>query len=180
MSSGFGSHVIYSDDHGQSWRHGDVIRPLANECQVVELADGRLRMDIRSYFGKNRRALSLSNDGGESWSEVQHTDELVEPTCQASMLRYSWSDQGGKSRILFSNPAATERIRMTVRLSYDEGSSWPVSKLLHAGPSAYSSLAVLPDGSIGCLYERGDESAYETITLARFGLGWLTNGQDPG
>lgn len=172
---GFGSHVIYSDDHGRSWHRGGVIRPLADECQVVELADGRLRMDIRSYFGKNRRAWSLSGDGGENWSEVQHAAELIEPVCQASILRYSWPEAGSRSRILFSNPAATERIRMTVRLSYDEGNSWPLSKLLHQGPSAYSSLAVLPDGSIGCLYERGDESAYETITLARFGLDWLSS-----
>ena len=69
---------------------------------------------------------------------------------------------------------------MTVRLSYDEGESWPGSRLLHAGPSAYSSLAVLPDGSIACLYERGDESPYETITLARFGLDWLSQGKDTG
>ena len=67
---------------------------------------------------------------------------------------------------------------MTVRLSYDEGTSWPVSKLLHERPSAYSSLAVLPDGSIACLYERGNEAAYETITLTRFGLDWLTDGAD--
>ena len=143
---GFGSHAIYSDDHGRTWRYGGVIRPLANECQVVELRGGRLRMDIRSYFGKNRRALAFSNDGGETWSEIQHTPALVDPVCQASMIRYSWPHEQGRSRLLFSNPAATERIRMTVRLSYDEGDSWPESKLLHAGPSAYSSLAVLPDG----------------------------------
>ena len=67
---------------------------------------------------------------------------------------------------------------MTVRLSYDEGVSWPVSRLLDERPSAYSSLAVLPDGKIGCLYERGEESAYEKITFARFSLGWLTDGKD--
>ena len=64
---------------------------------------------------------------------------------------------------------------MTMRLSYDEGESWPESRLLHAGPSAYSSLAVLPDGSIACLYERGDTRP----SLARFGLEWLTQGKDP-
>ena len=175
---GFGSHLIYSDDHGQSWRRGGVIRPLANECQVVELAEGRLRMNIRSYFGKNRRAWSLSSDGGETWSDAKHTAELIGPVCQASILRYTWPEAGSRSRILFSNPAATDRIKMTVRLSYDEGTSWPVSKLLHERPSAYSSLAVLPDGSIACLYERGNEAAYETITLTRFGLDWLTDGAD--
>ena len=34
-------------------------------------------------------------------------------------------------------------------------------------------MAVLPDGSIGMLYERGEQSAYETITFAQLGLDWL-------
>ena len=57
---------------------------------------------------------------------------------------------------------------MTVRLSYDEGKSWPVSRLVHEGPSAYSSLAILHDGTIGLLYEGGEEHPYEGITFARF------------
>ena len=100
---GTGSHVIYSDDHGQSWKLGGTIRPLADECQVVELTDGRLQMNMRSYFGKNRRTLSWSGDGGETWSEIEHSSDQIEPVCQASLLRYSWPDQGGglKSYSLF-------------------------------------------------------------------------------
>ncbi len=176
----FGSHVIYSDDHGKSWHLGGNIQPHANECQVAELTDGRVLLNFRSYFGRNLRGRSWSSDGGMTWSEPQDDPQLTEPVCQASLLRYGWPDTGGRSRLLFSNPAATERVRMTVRLSYDEGESWPVSRLLHPGPSAYSSLAVLPDGTVACLYERGDESAYETITLARFSLDWLTRGKDRG
>ncbi len=176
----FGSHVIYSDDHGKSWHLGGNIQPHGNECQVAELTDGRILLNFRSYFGRNLRGRSWSSDGGMTWSEPQDDPQLTEPVCQASLLRYGWPGTGGRSRLLFSNPAATERIRMTVRLSYDEGESWPESRVLHEGPSAYSSLAVLPDGAIACLYERGDESAYETITLARFGLDWLTRGKDRG
>ena len=176
----FGSHVIYSDDHGKSWHLGGNIQPHGDECQVAELTDGRILLNFRSYFGRNLRGRSWSSDGGMTWSEPQDDPQLTEPVCQASLLRYGWPGTGGRSRLLFSNPAATERVRMTVRLSYDEGESWPVSRLLHEGPSAYSSLAVLPDGAIACLYERGDESAYETITLARFGLDWLTQGMDRG
>jgi len=62
---------------------------------------------------------------------------------------------------------------MTVRLSYDEGKTWPVSKLLHNGPAAYSCLAILGDGRVACLYERGDQRIYEKITLARFDIKWL-------
>ena len=81
--------------------------------------------------------------------------------------------------VLFSNPADTaHRDRMTVRLSYDEGKTWPVSRLVDAGPSAYSSLAVLHDGTIGLLYERGAAKAYEEIEFAHFNLRWLSHGAD--
>ena len=82
------------------------------------------------------------------------------------------------SRVLFSNPASqTDRVDLTVRLSYDSGKTWPVSRLLNAGPSAYSNLAILPDGSIACLYERGKSIPYETITFARFTMDWLLGGE---
>jgi sialidase-1 len=63
-------------------------------------------------------------------------------------------------------------------VSYDEGATWPVSRVVHDGPAAYSSLVVLPDGTIGLLFERGATSPYETITFARFTLEWLTGGRD--
>jgi hypothetical protein len=96
---------------------------------------------------------------------------LVEPVCQASILRYP----GAKGGWLFANPASTKREKMTIRFSRDEGKRWPVARVLHTGPAAYSCLAVLPDGTIACLYERGDKHAYETITLARFSLAWLAD-----
>jgi sialidase-1 len=80
--------------------------------------------------------------------------------------------------LLFANPASTQRERLTLRLSYDEGTSWPVARVIHEGPAAYSSLVVLPDFSIGLLYERGERSPYEKITLARLTLAWLTGGKD--
>jgi sialidase-1 len=60
-----------------------------------------------------------------------------------------------------------------VRLSNDDGATWPVSRTIHPGPSAYSSLAVLPDQTIACLFEGGEGSPYEKIILARFPLSWL-------
>ena len=182
---GYGSHVVYSDDHGRTWRISEPITPGCNESQVVELSDGSLMMNMRSYNGKQCRAVSISEDGGKSWSEITHDPTLIEPVCQGSFLRYSLADNNGKNRLLFSNPANAppagktrgDRIKMTVRLSYDEGKTWPVSKLLHDGPSAYSCLTVLPDGDIGCLYE-GGETKYGEIVFARFSLKWLTDGKD--
>jgi len=77
-----------------------------------------------------------------------------------------------------SNPAdPKDRVRMTVRLSYDDGETWPVSRVLHEGPSAYSCLAVLTDGRMACFYERGDDWRYEKLTFARFDMEWLTGGK---
>jgi sialidase-1 len=175
----YGSHVIYSDDHGKTWKLGGAIRPKVNECQVVELADGKgtLLMDMRAYFGHSRRAQAVSPDGGLTWTAPKDQAELIEPVCQASVLRCTWPNRTGKSRMLFSNPADEKKRRnMAVRLSYDEGRTWPEGRTLHAGPSAYSCLSVLPDGTIACLYECGEKSAYEKIAFARFSLGWLTQG----
>ncbi len=167
------SHVIYSDDHGQTWQIGGLEDEKTNESTVVELADGSLLHNMRSYFGKNKRAVARSKDAGLTWSKVTLDETLIEPVCQASILRYAWPEAGQPGVILFSNPASTKREKMTVRLSRDDGTTWPVSRTINAGPSAYSCLVVLPDRTVGCLYEGGAKTPYERITLARFPLGWL-------
>jgi sialidase-1 len=128
---------------------------------------------MRSYHGKNRRAIATSQDGGLTWSETTLDEALIEPVCQASLVTYPSAAADGPHQVLFSNPASTKRENMTVRLSQDEGRTWPIARSLHTGPAAYSALVVLPDQTIGCLYERGDKSAYEKITFARFSLDWL-------
>jgi len=180
--NGYNSHVIISDDHGRTWKIGGIIRPMVNECQVVELSDGTLMINMRNYDpSKTTRATATSTDGGITWSKVTHDAVLVEPICQASFLRYTLDSEHGRNRLLFSNPASAKRGNrrdMTVRISYDEGKTWPVSKLLHPGLSAYSCLAVLPDGDIGCLFEAGQKHPYEKIVFARFSLEWLTDGKE--
>jgi sialidase-1 len=164
----YGSHAIFSDDHGKTWQLGGTITPKVNECQVVELADGKgtLLMNMRSYFGRNLRAQALSHDGGQSWTAPEDAPELIEPICQASILRYAWGDtRKTKSTILFLNPASTKRENLTLRASYDDGKTWPLGQVLFPGPSAYSSLAALPNGTILCLYECGQKGPYEQITF---------------
>jgi sialidase-1 len=128
---------------------------------------------MRNYLKEGRRAHSISHDGGVTWTVPELDPALPDPVCQASILRYNWPGPGECGRILFSNPASTHRQNMTVRISYDDGKSWPISNPLYSGPSAYSCLAVLPDRTICCLYERGNRNAYEKITFAQFSLAWL-------
>jgi sialidase-1 len=167
------SHIFYSDDHGKTWQLGGIEEESTNESTIAELADGSLLHNMRSYHKKNRRAVATSRDGGLTWSPVKLDNALIEPVCQASLLRCTWPDGGSRSRLLFSNPASLTREKLTVRLSYDDSVTWPVSKLIYDGPAAYSCLAILPDKSVACLFECGKKSAYETITLARFPLSWL-------
>ena len=164
------SHVIYSDDHGLSWRLGGrVPDDQTNECQVVELEDGRLLLNMRHYDReRGTRALSYSEDGGMSWSGNFFHPELIEPVCQASLVRGTIDEE---PVILFANPAdRRKRVRMTVRASLDEGRTWPLAQVLHEGPAAYSSLALLRSGEVVCFYERGERSSYERMMIARFSL----------
>lgn len=163
-----GSHVVWSADRGETWKLGGAIVGGVNECQVVERADGSLLLNMRNYGSALReRSVATSSDGGATWSGLTQDAALIEPQCQASILRYSREP----SRLLFSNPADRKaRIRMTIRLSRDEGATWTTLKELGEGPAAYSCLTVLPDQSIGCLYESGAKSPYEKIVLARVPL----------
>jgi len=174
------SHLFFSDDDGKSWTLGATADPGTNESQVVELADGSLLLNMRNHPPKpeNFRMIAKSTDGGRTLSPAVPDRALIEPPAQASLLRFSTTISGSRNRLLFANPASVARERLTVRLSYDEGTTWPISRIVHEGPAAYSSLVVLPDRSIGLLFEGGGRSPYERITFARFTLEWLTSGAD--
>lgn len=210
MSLGTGGHahrpsivsVVFSDDHGQTWQRGDVAAPNTaeqvnpNETVIAQLADGRVMLNIRSESKANRRLVSTSADGATAWTKPEFHNELLEPICMASLVRFSDASAGDKNRLLFANPNNLERAdgkttpgtsrdrkNVSVKLSYDEGVTWPVNKSLEPGLSGYSDLAVLPDGTALCFYERGatdGKNNYKTglLTVARFNLEWLTDGKD--
>jgi len=155
------SHVIFSDDHGLTWQiGGSTPQHRVNECEVAELDDGRLLLNMRNYDREARtRQQAISKDGGITWTEQRHVLDLIEPICQASLRRLR------KGVLLFSNPASTtDRKRMTLRASFDQGYTWRWSALLHDGPSAYSCLQALSDGSVICLFEA---SGYREIRAHR-------------
>jgi sialidase-1 len=177
------AHVIYSDDDGKTWAiGGEPTNPGFNESQIVERDDGSLILNMRR-LGKEKlpagRGVAISTDGGQTFGPGNDDPVLTDAHCEASILRYSWATDG-QSRILFSNPAApgegaASRKMMTVRLSTDDGSTWPAKKLIYPGWTGYSCLAKLPDGSIGLLYEAGNDQRYERIDFARFSLDWVTS-----
>jgi sialidase-1 len=194
--------TIYSDDQGKTWKAGQIAVPdtkdwvFPNETVVVELADGRVMLNVRSESPAHRRLVTISPDGATNWSTPKFDDALLEPICMASIVRVSGGGDGKKSRIVFANPHHMERAdgkadvgksrdrkNLSLKLSYDEAQTWPINKQLEPSWSGYSDLAVLPDGTILCFYERGsldDKSGTKTgrLTVARFNVDWLTDGKD--
>ncbi len=162
------SHIIYSDDHGQTWKlGGSTPQPKVNECQVVELSKNRLMLNMRNYDRSiHSRQTSLSTDGGETWYDQKFNSQLIEPICQASLRASMWKTDSTRQFLFFSNPFdSLKRINMTIKVSLNEGNSWPISKVLHPGPSAYSDLAIIKSNKVACLFEAGDEHPYEKIVF---------------
>lgn len=159
------SHVIYSDDHGANWQlGGSTSRHQVNECEVAELGDGRLVLNMRNYDTSQRsRQITFSSDGGLSWHDQHFSQDLTEPICQASLLTVNYSST---PLLIFANPASLKRENMSLKLSADYGRSWTTTLVLHPGPSAYSDLSLSADKRLLCVYEQGQKHPYEKIVLA--------------
>jgi sialidase-1 len=162
---------LFSDDHGATWRMGKLLGPGLDENKTVELSDGRLLLNSRA---RPFRLVAYSADGGATYDSLHADSALVDPANNGSIIRVFPDAQASSPRshwLLFSNTASrTSRDHLTVRLSCDDGRTWPEARTLEAGPAGYSTLAMLPDGSIGILYERGKGLA---ISFARFNLAWV-------
>jgi sialidase-1 len=174
----YGKWQVYaaiSDDKGETWRYAQTVpegtKGYANEVQFAELSDGSVMLNARNQGGDKLRKIAISRNGGATWSATYNDPALIEPICQASLLRHSNENDPSKDVFLFSNPATqAARTNGTIRVSRDEGKTWPISRVLYPGSFAYSCLASLPDGSIGCLFER---DGTKKISFARFEISWI-------
>jgi sialidase-1 len=199
MSLGTGNHAhrpsvtatIYSDDHGKTWQRGEIAVPDAppyrypNETVAVQFVNGNVMLNARSESDAHRRIQTISPDGATGWHKPVFNEQLLGPICMGSIIRFSRRPDNDKNRILFANPhnlerrdgkaalgKSRDRRNLSVKLSYDEGKTWPVNKSLEPGYSAYSDLAVLPDGTILCLYERGREADAERNKPTSYASRW--------
>lgn len=175
----YGVNCIYSDDHGKTWKVGeDAPVGQFNESQIVAKANGDILLIGRTLAGQEGsfQAKVVSKDKGITWSfPVNYDKNLTGSVCDIGLVRYSTKP----NIILVSQPADLKKRRdLTIRLSKDEGKTWPVSKLLQEGSATYSDLAVLPDKSIICLYGHGGgKHMPDTVSVARFSLAWLLDKQ---
>ncbi len=169
--------MIYSDDHGRTWKTGQTTReeveggPDGKECMATELSDGRVYLTIRNNTAKDGRAHASSDDGGETWSRAKLEGAVPEPVCQASILGYPI--EGGKSLQVYLAPSRTAKNRRDKKarrdlrffVSTDDGKTWQTSDMILKGPAAYSDLALMPDSTVGCLFEAGEQRYDEKLPL---------------
>ena len=168
---------IYSDDHGVTWRRGAPAGDDVNESKAVERSNGAIVQNMR-HNSIRSRFLATSTDGGRTFGPAAASPVLTDPLCNADELSYLTPDQRGAngapirtSTVLYSgNAHPTARNDLTVRLSTDDGATWPARALIKPGGAGYSTTAVLADGRIGVLYEIGDTGG---IVFARFTPAWL-------
>lgn len=153
--------VLISDDEGETWRTGervpaDELGGYGNENQVVELKDGSILMSSRNQSGAKMRRLTVSHDGGESWEPYRLAEDLVTPQCMASVIRKG-------DLLVHSLPNSSRRKDGAILISRDEGGTWNRVHTVTPGGFAYSSLTLLEDGTLACLYEA---DGYNSIRIA--------------
>ncbi len=163
----WGPSVVYSDDHGETWKPGGALHANIGESKCAELSDGSVLFVGNPGPPETRRRLTIIGDGGtRNATELWHAEELRHAGCQGAVKRYSWPKDGKPGVILYSGPGvATARARGTLYGSYDDGKTWPLKQQYYEGPSGYSDVAVLPDGRLIVLFEKDGKSDLGFIIL---------------
>ncbi len=171
--------TIYSDDHGDTWQlSNNYATASGNEAKVVEVGTDTVLMSIRNPATGMRR-FCKSTDGGKTWGESYLSETLKDANCNGDILRYNYN---GQRYLLHSlNNSSSQRRDVSIFVSQDDGDSWSLARQLVDGPAAYSSLAILKDGTLGCLIEEGHDGAFGTdsafnIVYHHFTMDWLLEG----
>eukprot|EP00035_Acanthoeca_spectabilis_P030108 m.7949 g.7949 ORF g.7949 m.7949 type:complete len:1118 (+) comp4006_c0_seq1:170-3523(+) len=139
--------VLYSDDHGKSYSRSGSLNSYPsseeNEFQLAELHNGSIIAVIRNVLGTHRQEVSISNDGGATFSPPRPHPDLWTPVCQSSVLSLPLtSDSPPNGVLLFAGPrSTTSRVNMTVLASLDGGNAFNLSLPIWPGKTGgYSAM----------------------------------------
>ncbi|MGW8764354.1 exo-alpha-sialidase [Streptomyces sp. NPDC055815] len=182
-----GGQLYISDDGGLTWSLGatsEVSKSGAypGELTVAETVDGNVYVNARNSapthcLTNEHRLDAVATDGGGSFAApFTQVANLDTSPVFGSLLRLHAADQDGKpDQLLYSGasrlgPSALEdRRELAVRSSYDEGKSWrTVGTLVSADRTGYSDLALLPNGSVGIVYETAGNIPHGNVVFAAF------------
>ena len=176
--NGLHNYAVYSDDEGENWKVSETAIENGDEAKVIELNNGDILMSSRQPESYGNRLWAVSSDGGITWGTRNTWSEIWGARCDADIVRLTSTLDGfEKDRILHTMPNDKSRRNVTMWMSYDEGKTWPVKKTIAPNTSAYSSITILPDGTIGVYLEEDEQSSYKMYFI-NFSLNWLTGGKD--
>ncbi|MDR1789526.1 MAG: glycoside hydrolase [Opitutaceae bacterium] len=194
------STAFYSDDGGKVWRLSKPFPVMGTgEAALAELSDGRVLYNSREHMSDGNRFLAWSHNGGELWLDARRSPDLPDGPrgnpygCMGGMIRlpvaghdillYSNLDSDGGAQPKRAGASIiTGRRNATVWASFDGGRTWPVKRLVHAGPAGYSNLGVGRSGTpsqglVFLNFEGGAETDREFVHVAAFNLSWLLDGK---
>lgn len=165
------AYTIWSDDEGLTWHRSRDFVENGNESTAAEISNGDIYINSREvldYDGdvkiRCKRIFSWSRDGGETLEAGQFDENLTEPACEGSVLRYA--PKKNADWLLYSGPDSFRgRYNLKVKLSRDLGASWLTVYQSPKVMGGYSDMAILPDGSVAVLFESGMEDYRETISF---------------
>lgn len=155
--------VIYSDDNGHTWQRSQRAFLAGDEAKLMELTDGSVLISVRR---SGARGYNRSTDGGVTWGTQGTWPEMTVNACNGEMLRLD------DTTLLHSIPHSMQRENVSIFTSNDEGRTWHSPVLMCAGPSVYSSMTLLDDGTIGFYVEKNPSGACE-LWYYRFNRRWL-------
>lgn len=157
------NYVIYSDDNGHTWQRSTQAYNLGDEAKLMELTDGTVLLSVRR---NGARGYNRSADGGATWGNQGTWPEMQANACNGEMLRVD------DTTLLHSIPNSMRREDVSIYESNDEGYTWHSPVLMVDGPSVYSSMTKMSDGSIGLYVEVGPDTNC-SLYLYRFNMAWL-------
>ncbi|CAF1310455.1 unnamed protein product [Adineta ricciae] len=179
--------VLKSDlpkaNHNRTWTFSGIAQQYTRESQLVQTISTDTGLSHIYLNGRNfspmpgHRFFARSTNGANQFTKFGVDLSLIEPVTRSwtgvvcSVSRISTIP----SRIVFSGPDnSTVRSNFTLRLSYDEGYTWPVSRVLFSGLSSYSDTAVLGNGdSIAVVLENGEATFADRISIAIVPVSWI-------